>query len=472
MSKTVSLLLILAFLSALCISIKPVLSSIDLVEDSWVSKASMQEARANFGIAVVNGKIFAFGGDNGSPIGNLLGAEIRTAYTINTTEVYDPATDTWAFKASMPTARALLGVAVYQSKVYCIGGYYGKTTAQTEYFNTGVNEVYDPATNTWETRAPMPIVDSRFATASVVNGKIYVISATQNQAYDPETNTWTTKTPPLYQIFSPGFSVVVESKIYFIGTRKSSDGYVTGTFIQAYDPTNDNWTISGESSTRGVTGTACATTGVKALKRIYFFDENGTSVYDPESGMWTVGASMLSTRYLARTAVVNDVFYVVGGRSGQVGYITMLQPSVANEQYTPFGYGTPDPSYDGTAPEVAVVSPENKTYYTADAGLNTDIALDFTVDEPVFSVHFVLDGGIPVEISGNTTIAEMAVGVHNVAVFGFDTSGNRGTSDTLFFTIAEPEPFPIAIVTIASGALLAIIGIGLRIYFKKREHQT
>ena len=32
----------------------------------------MQEARANFGIAVVDGKIYAFGGDNGSPSGNLL----------------------------------------------------------------------------------------------------------------------------------------------------------------------------------------------------------------------------------------------------------------------------------------------------------------------------------------------------------------------------------------------------------------
>ena len=156
MSKSYALVLFLLFLTASCIiAAKPASSSADLVEDSWVSKAPMHEARANFGIAVVNGKIYAFGGDSGSPMGNAVPAEIRTADTVSTNEECDPSSDTWTFKKPMPTARALLGVAVYQNKVYCIGGYYGRYTYtngvldKTEYFNTGVNEVYDPATNTW-----------------------------------------------------------------------------------------------------------------------------------------------------------------------------------------------------------------------------------------------------------------------------------------------------------------------------------
>jgi len=139
-------------------------------------------------------------------------------------------------------------------------------------------------------------------------------------------------------------------------------------------------------------------------------------------------------------------------------------PTPINEQYTPFGYGTPDPSYDGAAPEIVVTSPENRTYYAANVSLN------FTVDEPVFSVRYRLDGGIPVEISGNTTIAGLAVGVHNVTVSAFDATGNMGTSETVYFTIAEHEPFPVVPVAATSVATVAVVGAVLLIYFKKRKH--
>lgn len=50
-------------------------------------------------------------------------------------------------------------------------------------------------------------------------------------------------------------------------------------------------------------------------------------------------------------------------------------------------------------------------------------------------------------------------------------------SDTIHFTVNTPEPFPntsepfpTAIVAAASGASVAIIGIGLLIYFRKRNH--
>ena len=549
MGKSVAALLLLAFLTASCLTtIKPVSAG---TEDSWVPKAPMQEARANFGIAVVNGKIYAFGGDSGSPMGNAVPAEIRTANTVSTNEEYDPSSDTWTFKKSMPTARALLGVAVYQSKVYCIGGYYGeRTTGKTNYFNTGVNEVYDPATDTWETRAAMPKVDSRFATANVVNGKIYVISAALNQAYDPETDSWTTKTPPLYGISVPGVSVVFDNKIYFIGTRYSAEGFFEGYFIQTYNPANDSWTIIDEASIQGLSGTAGATTGVNALKRIYFFDETETNIYDPESNTWTVGASK-SARYLARVAVVNDVFYVVGGRTGQVGYVTWLNPSVVNEQYTPIGYGTPDPSYvppDSTVPEISVMSPENETCYTTnvllsftvnepdtwmrykldgktvvevegnstlaglsaglhsvtifvtDAAGNTaasetiyftvddttpvvsvtapenktykaaEVPLNFTVNEKVSRMEYSLDSQPNVQITGNTTLTGLSNGAHNLTVYARDVAGNTGVSETIYFNVDVPAPFPVAPVAVASGAAVVFIGVGLLVYFKKRKH--
>ena len=52
---------------------------------------------------------------------------------------------------------------------------------------------------------------------------------------------------------------------------------------------------------------------MNASKRIYFFDETGTQVYDPASDRWAVGISMPTLRSNVGVAVVKDLFYVVGG---------------------------------------------------------------------------------------------------------------------------------------------------------------
>jgi len=74
-----------------------------------------------------------------------------------------------------------------------------------------------------------------------------------------------------------------------------------------------------------------------------------------------------------------------------------------------------------------------------------------------------------VEVSGNATLAGLEVGVHNVTVFGFDASGNMGTSETVFFTIEEPAPFPTIPVAVASVTAFAIVITGLLMYLRKRK---
>jgi hypothetical protein len=451
MSKSVAAMLALLFVAASCMAVKPALSSTDdSAENTWVSKASMQKARANFGIAVVNGKIYAFGGDSGSPTGNVVPAETRTDDVLSTNEEYNPTSDTWTFRKPMPTARALLGVAVYQNKVYCIGGYQGG------YINTGANEVYDPATDTWETCTPMPSFET-FATANVVNGKIYVITANLNQAYDPETDSWATRTPPPNKILS-SVSAVVDNKIYFTGSHTDPSWVQTGTFVQIYDPSNDSWSVGAESHTSGLSTAVGATTGVFAPKRIYFFDETETNVYDPESDTWTVGTPITSPRVLARVAVINDTCYVVGGRSGMHGYITIMQPSAVNEQYTPFGYGT-------VPPAVSVVSPENRNYTSG------NVSLAFTVNKPAVWLGYSLDGQGNVTVIGNATISGLANGLHNVTVYAEDEFGNMGASETVFFAVAELGPFPAA-VAVASTAVAAVIGVSLAVYLAKTRRTS
>jgi LPXTG-motif cell wall-anchored protein len=62
------------------------------------------------------------------------------------------------------------------------------------------------------------------------------------------------------------------------------------------------------------------------------------------------------------------------------------------------------------------------------------------------------------------------MGTHNVTVYAWDTAGNMGASPTVPFTVAKPEPFPTALVATASGLSVAVVGLGLLVYFKKRKH--
>ncbi len=98
---------------------------------------------------------------------------------ISTVEAYDPATDTWTTKASMPTARGFLSTSVLNGKIYAIGGcthpYDSGTLASVE--------AYDPATDTWMKMDDMPTPRKALAT-SAVNGKIYAMGGNSVPAFN------------------------------------------------------------------------------------------------------------------------------------------------------------------------------------------------------------------------------------------------------------------------------------------------
>jgi len=298
----------------------------------------MQQARSGLGVAAVNGKIYAIGGSNASgfapsiPGSAVLGNRDIGGH-LGTNEEYDPETDTWTYKASMPTPRIVFATAVYQNKIYCIGG-------KTSDSYTGVNEVYDPATDTWETKTSMPTARG-WLTANVVGGKIYLISGfpteTLNEVYDPAMDTWITKSSP--ETASPWgiTSAVFDNKIYVIGSSH----------LQIYDTEADTWSYGASPpSSADSGGSAAATTGVLAPEQIYVIGVPlllspgaplySNQAYDPEEDNWAAAADLPTRRFNFGVAVLNDIFYVIGGHTYNVpGHFA---PSAANEQYTPIGY--------------------------------------------------------------------------------------------------------------------------------------
>ena len=328
MKENVAPLLVLVFLVASTTVVSKPTASAGIKENSWTTKASMPTARAQLGVAVVNGKIYAIGGGNNTAAG-------PTVLSVN--EEYDPATNTWTTKEPMPTARHSFGIAVYENKIYCIGGSINGPML-------AVNEIYDPATDTWETKTPMPTPRAALS-ANVVTDKIYLIGGnpanTTNEAYDPYTDSWKTKAEiPTGAVYAQ--SAVVKNKIFLFGGLSSRDSN------QIYDPETNTWT-SGVSVPSGVAeGAAAATTGVKAPTKIYvmggettYVSNDGTygnvtdlnQVYDPESDTWSEGALLPTQLRFFGLAIVNDTFYAIGGFPGLIGFFD------TNYEYTPIGYG-------------------------------------------------------------------------------------------------------------------------------------
>jgi len=344
MNRAFALTLILVSLTVLCIiTAKPAFAS----ADSWTEKAPIPTERFELGVAVVNGRIYAIGGQ--------LLHSFNTYSGIN--EEYDPKTNTWTTMASMPTPRANFGIAVYRNKIYCIGG--SKSNGVT----TGVNEVYDPSTNSWATKNPLPTPRYRLD-ASFANGRIFLVGGFEsasiastyaenvssiNEVYDPSSDAWTKESPLPFAV-SDYASAVVDDKIYVIGNSNEN-------LTQIYTPETDTWTYGAPVPTTSAgyyPGGAGVTTGVFAPKRIYVLggEEAGlygsslgiTLIYDPENDTWGSGAPMPTARSNLGVAVVNDVLYAIGGEVNWDGY------TGANEQYTPAGYRAPDSTYQTPSP--------------------------------------------------------------------------------------------------------------------------
>ncbi|MBC7130209.1 hypothetical protein H5T51_03170, partial [Candidatus Bathyarchaeota archaeon] len=274
------------------------------------------------------------------------------------------------------------------------------------------------------------------------------LNLTVNEVYDPATDSWTTKAP--IPIGVSGYaSAVVDNKIYVIG------GYVGRNYNQIYDVESDTWS-QGAPLPVGVGGAAAgATTGVNAPKKIYVIGGyqnldpvDFNQIYDPETDTWDMGAQMPTPRGGLDVAVINDILYAIGGIPG------WFKPATgANELYVPFGF------MDQKSPTISIISPENKTYTT------NNISLKFTVDEPTSWIAYNLDGQANVTIEGNTFLRQLPYGLHSIVIYAKDIAGNIGVSEKVYFTIAQESENPL--IWIVPSITIILGGVVALIYLKK-----
>ena len=249
------------------------------------------------------------------------------------------------FQNTYAYSRSHFGIVVYNDKIYCIGGVSGEGI-------TGVNEVYDPATDTWETKTPMPT--ARYIPhTNLVDGKIYLIGgwfstfnhSKINEVYNPETDSWTTLTEMPYESLSFCSSAAVNNKIYVMGGWSGVQG-INANLTMIYDTQFDVWTFGASQPSGVIQAGVGVLTGLDSTEQIYFFGHSVTQIYVPKNDSWLIGTVMPTARGYSGVAVIDNTFYVIGGILAPFsGYIVMTGATTANEQYIPIEYIPEFPSW-------------------------------------------------------------------------------------------------------------------------------
>jgi N-acetylneuraminic acid mutarotase len=156
----------------------------DATKNAWKNVAPMNEARqlhaAAFG---PDGKLYVFGGFAGvgeysdnpaDPDDSAKKAKEIASWSTSlaSVECYDPATNTWTERAPMPQPRQGMAAALAaDGRIYVVGG--------AESFQSSVSldtvEVYDPLTDTWSTGPKLRHARRGHAMVATTNGRIYAI---------------------------------------------------------------------------------------------------------------------------------------------------------------------------------------------------------------------------------------------------------------------------------------------------------
>ncbi len=229
----------------------------DPATNQWTKKKPMALPSHHVAFTEYHGKIYAFGGFVYPPSGPPAWVPIDNAWE------YDPVNDTWKALAPMPIKRGSPVAVAVGNKIYVIGGAAllpGSTeiavSPNVPQMSVGNVEEYDPETNTWRERSPMP-TPRNHAAIGAVNGKIYVIGGRVGAAfisaasdvsvveeYDPATDKWSAPRSRMPTTRSALGYGVYDGRIYVAG-GEFQDPHMMATFrtVEAYEPASNSWSI-------------------------------------------------------------------------------------------------------------------------------------------------------------------------------------------------------------------------------------
>ena len=250
-------------------------------------------------------------------------------------EEYDPATDTWRERAPLPSGLHHAGIGVVNDRLYVIGGFelsllsiWSPVTSLYE---------YDPVADRWRARKPMPTPRGALA-ITALDGKLHAVggynrdgNTSAHEVYDPATDSWTALAP-MPTARDHHAAAALNGRLYAIGGRLNRQYSQNLGVTEEYDPATDRWTRKADLPTprSGITAAV-------VKDRIYVFGGEAPSgtfreneAYHPASDSWEALAPMPTARHGLGSASVDGGIYVISGGPTPGGSFSNV-----NEVFTP-----------------------------------------------------------------------------------------------------------------------------------------
>jgi N-acetylneuraminic acid mutarotase len=272
---------------------------------------------------------------------------------------YDPASDKWTKKNPMALPSHHVAFTEYNGKIYAFGGFVYPQSGPAAWVPIDNSWEYDPATDTWKALAPMPMKRGA-ALAAAVNGKIYVVGGATTRGpnateinftlpqmvlgnveeYNPETNSWAEKTPMPTPRNHAAIGVV-DGKIYVIGGRVGAAFIALSQDISAveeYDPASDTWSPPKARMPTARSALAAGTYGGRIFVAGGEYQDTtltaafrAVEAYTPATNTWATLPPLPVSRHGLAGAMIGNRFYVVGGDVQSSG--TGMEVSTPESEY-------------------------------------------------------------------------------------------------------------------------------------------
>lgn len=288
----------------------------------------MQGPRHQHSATLLNdGRVFLAGGYGSVTSGSSLPTPLGT------TEFFDPGTNRTVPGPALVRGRAQhTATKLPDGRVYLIGG-------------AGGIECYDPGTNTIRAAGRLQIDRHDHSSILLPSGKILVVGGESGQGYitevyDPATeasvpvdslhtlvgSTWTDRSRMTIHLLGDGRVMVAGG----FGNSEAWSNLGPVNVVEIFDPATNQWSLAAPLSVaRSGHGGLTLPTGKVMILGGMGFDGTTrqslatTEIYDPATGRFTPGPSMLNPRHDFQVAALPDGrFYISGGQSYKENLLT------------------------------------------------------------------------------------------------------------------------------------------------------
>lgn len=286
-------------------------------QQAWMATGNLNIGRHHHTATLLaNGKVLVVGGYSRCSFAT-------GCTTLDSAELYDPASGTWGLTGRLRTARSgHSAVRLLNGKVLIAGG--GSTPNNAD--------LYDPATGAWNATGNLNIGRYDSTATLLPNGKVLIaggatVGSNGNatvlntaELYDPATGVWSVtgnlNSPRLFQ----SATLLPNGKVLVAGGESNLTVSNVVRSAELYDPASGTWSLTGNLNAARQTHTATLLQNGKVLVSSGFVGNSVVVVaelYNPLIGTWSVTGSSGKTRETA-TLLPDGKVLATGSDGGEI----------------------------------------------------------------------------------------------------------------------------------------------------------